>query len=63
MKEYEQLDKEIPILEKEKAMLEKELNSVSSDYEALSRISLRIAELIKQIEDKTLRWMVLGELV
>lgn len=61
MREFEQLDKEIPVLENEKAELEKELNLVSTDYEALNRISTRISELIKLIDNKTLRWMELGE--
>lgn len=61
MREYELLDKEIPVLENEKAMLEQELNNVSTDYEALNKISVRISELIELIEEKTLRWMELGE--
>lgn len=61
MREYELLDKEIPVLEKEKAELEQELNRVSTDYEALNKISTRISELIHLIDEKTLRWMELGE--
>jgi ATP-binding cassette subfamily F protein uup len=61
MREYEQLELEIPILEKEKVELEKELNMVSSDYEALSRITTRISELIELIDTKTIRWMELGD--
>jgi len=61
MREFEQLDREIPVLENEKSELEKELHLVSTDYEALNRISTRISELIQLIDDKTLRWMELGE--
>jgi len=61
MREYELLDKEIPILENKKAALEQELNNVSTDYEALNEISVQISQLIELIEDKTLRWMELGE--
>ncbi|HEY9114275.1 MAG TPA: ABC-F family ATP-binding cassette domain-containing protein, partial [Bacteroidales bacterium] len=61
MREYEQLDREIPVLENEKARLEQELNLVGGDYEALNRISKSISELIELIDEKTLRWMELGE--
>jgi len=59
--EHKQLEKEIAALEKEKIELEKFLNSGNQDYEKLEKASARIGELMKTIDDKTLRWMELEE--
>jgi ATP-binding cassette subfamily F protein uup len=61
-REYEQLEKEIESLEEEKAALEEQLNSGSFDYQQLEFASSRIGDLMKQIDEKTLRWMELDEL-
>jgi ATP-binding cassette subfamily F protein uup len=62
-REYESLEKEIEELEKEKAEVEATINSGIQDYEELNRLSARIGELINLIDEKTLRWMELDELV
>ncbi len=62
-REFEELDALIPQLEGEKANLENELsNGTLSNDELLSK-STRISELIDQIEEKTMRWMELSELM
>lgn len=62
-REFEELDALIPQLEGEKANLENELSSGTlSNNELLSK-STRISELIDQIEEKTMRWMELSELM
>lgn len=63
LREYEQLEKDIQQIETEKAMLENKLSNASSDYESLTKISTRIAELISLIDDKTMRWLELSEWV
>jgi len=59
--EYAQLEKDIAALEKEKTEIESVMNSGSSDYEALQKMSLRIGEVISLIDEKTKRWMELAE--
>ena len=60
-REYESLEKEIEQLEVEKAEAESIMNSGIQDYEELNRLSARIGELIKLIDEKTMRWMELDE--
>lgn len=60
-REFDQLEMDISRLEQEKQALELELNAGSDDYEALTKLSSRVAELIDLIDEKTLRWMELEE--
>lgn len=62
-REFEELDALIPQLESEKAQLENELSSPDLSPEALLAKSNRISELIDKIEEKTLRWLELSELM
>lgn len=59
--EHKQLEKDIESLEKEKLDLEQILNTTNNDYEILEKTSSRIGEIIKLLDDKTLRWMELEE--
>jgi ATP-binding cassette subfamily F protein uup len=61
-REYESLEKEIEQLENEKAEIESLIHSGIKDYEELNRLSAKIGELIKLIDEKTMRWMELDEL-
>lgn len=61
--EYENLEKEIGELENEKSELESRIDSGEMNYEQLGQVSSRIAELMNLIDEKTLRWMELDELV
>ena len=60
--EYNKLEPEIEKLEAEKSELEASLNTGTLDYEALSKKSERVAELIALIDTKVQRWMELGDL-
>lgn len=60
-KEHKKLEKDIENLEKEKLDLEKLLNATNNNYEVLEKTSARIGEIIKSLDDKTLRWMELEE--
>ncbi len=62
-KEYEQLEADIESLEKEKNDLEAILAGGENDFEKLEKISVRIGEIIKLTDEKTLRWMELAEFV
>ena len=60
-RECEALDMEIPTLEKEKQTIEEALNSSALSFDELNEKSARYAELISEIEEKTLRWIELSE--
>jgi ATP-binding cassette subfamily F protein uup len=60
-KELEALEKEIPLLEDEKSMLEEMLNSGTLPLEELNKQSVRIGALIREIDEKTMRWLTLSE--
>lgn len=62
-REYESLAGEIEKLEFEKVKIEEELNSGTVDYDKIQKLSQRIGEVIELIDDKTLRWMELDELM
>ncbi|MCK4988889.1 MAG: ABC transporter ATP-binding protein, partial [Bacteroidales bacterium] len=60
--EYAGLEEEIEKLEAEKSALEEEVNSGKLDYEVLNSKSIRIAELLEEIDSKMERWMDLDQL-
>ncbi len=59
---HQELETEIEKLEIEKSSLEEEINSGDLPFEELNQKSQRIAQLIDEIDDKTLEWMELDEL-
>ena len=61
-REFEELEKEIPLLEEEKLQLEAEMSSGTLSTEALLQKSVRVAELIELIDEKSMRWLELSEL-
>jgi ATP-binding cassette subfamily F protein uup len=58
--EMEQLEKDIPELQKEKIRLETILGSQSS-YEEIQKASQQIAEMIRLLDEKEMRWLELSE--
>jgi ATP-binding cassette subfamily F protein uup len=60
--EFEQLEKEIPLLEKEKAEITEKLNGLS-DHSELQKLSERFSEIENQLEQKSFRWLELSEIV
>ena len=61
-KEFEALEVEIPLLEAEKAELETAMSSGTLSNDELLAKSERIAKVIEEIEEKTMRWLELSEL-
>jgi ATP-binding cassette subfamily F protein uup len=59
--EYAGLETKIEGLEAEKAVLEEEISSGTLEYELLNRKSIRIAELIQEIDILMERWMDLDQ--
>ncbi len=62
-REFEELDALIPKMEEEKSKLEAELSSGTLSNDELLTKSNRISELIDEIDEKTMRWMELSELM
>ena len=61
-KEFEELEKQIPMLEEEKSCLETEMSSGVLSTDELIEKSNRIAVLIDLIDEKTMRWLELSEM-
>ena len=61
-KEFEALETEIPQLEAEKAELETAMSSGTLSNDELLAKSERIAKVIEEIDEKTMRWLELSEL-
>ena len=60
-KEFEELDAEIPKLEAEKADIETAMSSGSLNTEELLAKSERVSLLIKELDEKSMRWLELSE--
>lgn len=60
-KEFEALEAEIPSLETEKSELETAMSSGSLNNDDLLAKSQRVAELMDEIDEKTMRWLELSE--
>ncbi|MBC7390975.1 MAG: ABC transporter ATP-binding protein, partial [Opitutaceae bacterium] len=58
--EFESIEKELPLLEKKKADLTEKLNSGGS-HKDLSAWAMEIEKIHAEIDEKTMRWMELGE--
>lgn len=61
--EFEQLEKELPLLEQKRQNLEDELNSGLLDNDNLVSKSAELSELLAVIEEKEIRWLELSELM
>ena len=59
--EHEKLEKEIAGLEKEKAALEADINVPEVSFDDIAIKSLRIGEIMKELDMKILRWLELEE--
>lgn len=62
-REYETLETEIEQLENEKVQLEQEMSSGVLDNNTLLQKSMRVAQLLELIEQKSTRWLELSEFV
>jgi ATP-binding cassette subfamily F protein uup len=60
--EFDQLEKDIPVLEAEKAKLEAVLNSGISDHTELLATSDKLGKIVEELDAKSLRWLELSEL-
>ncbi len=60
--EFEQLEKDIPLLEAKKKVLEAKLQDTNLPFEQLQKISSELGALSESIDEKTMRWLELDEL-
>ncbi len=60
-REFELLDKEIPELEATRTKVEEELSSGTLTSDELLEKSNKVAQLIDEIDEKTMRWLELSE--
>jgi ATP-binding cassette subfamily F protein uup len=60
-REFESLEKEIATLSSEKEMINRKLNSGSIPYDELEKLSHRIGEVTRLLDEKELRWLELSE--
>lgn len=60
-REYEQLETEISQLESEKTHCMDALNQGNLPFEELHRLAARIAQIDKELDEKTMRWIELDE--
>jgi ABC transport system ATP-binding/permease protein len=63
LKEFEQTEKEIQLLEAERTTLMDQMNSGLETPETITRLSIRYSELNGLIDEKTLIWMELAEII
>ncbi len=62
-REYETLEADIMAMEEEKEQLESEMSSGALDSDDLYKKSVRVSQLIEEIDAKTMRWLELSEYV
>lgn len=60
--EFDQLEKDIPVLEAEKIKLEAVLNSGISDHAELLATSDKLGKVVEELDMKSLRWLELSEI-
>jgi ATP-binding cassette subfamily F protein uup len=61
--EFENIEKQLPILEKEKLELEEKISSGIADHNELIQITDRLSLVMKAIDEKTERWLILTEMM
>jgi ABC transport system ATP-binding/permease protein len=60
-REFELLEAEIAQLENEKRLADEKLNKTDTPFDELQRLSLRIGEITRLLDEKELRWLELSE--
>lgn len=60
--EFNQLEKELPLLEQKKAELEAKLQTATTDHTELTKITEELGKVVEELDTKTMRWLDLSEL-
>src|ERR1019366_3577833 len=61
--EFEELEKSIAKLEAEKIKITEQLNSSTDNHDDILKWSAEIGEIIKQLDEKGMRWLELSEVI
>ncbi|NCI45949.1 ribosomal protection-like ABC-F family protein [Sediminibacterium soli] len=61
-REFETLEKELPLLEKEKAVITEKMSSGNLPFDELQQLSERMTAITNEIEEKEMRWLELSEM-
>jgi ATP-binding cassette subfamily F protein uup len=62
-REFEMLEKEIAELTSEKETVTRQLNSSATAFEELQKLSVRIGDITRQLDEKEIRWLELSEIL
>lgn len=62
-REFEILEKEMPVLESEKQTIAEKMSTGNLGFEELQKLSDRMIAITKDLEEKELRWLELSEMV
>jgi ATP-binding cassette subfamily F protein uup len=62
-REFELLEKEISELTKERTTVTEKLNSGDTPFDELQKLSVRIGEIAKLLDEKEFRWLELSEII
>ena len=62
-REYEQLEKDIDALEKEQKLIEEQLCSGTLTVAEITEKSQRLPSLKEELDEKSMRWLELSELL
>jgi len=62
-REFETLEKELEQLENEKIKIEQDMQDFASDTDKIIQLSGRYSEVLSLIEEKTMRWLELSEVI
>jgi ATP-binding cassette subfamily F protein uup len=60
-REFETLEKDMPLLEKEKQDLEINMSKEGINFDQIQLAAKRVADIIALLEEKELRWLELSE--
>lgn len=61
-REFEMLEKELPLLEAEKRSLTEKMSGGNISYEELQSLSEKMIAITRQLEEKEMRWLELSEM-
>jgi len=62
-REFDQIEKALPVLEKRKHELSEELTQVADDHEKIIKISAELTQIVDELDEKEMRWLELSEYV
>ncbi|MEZ4799532.1 MAG: hypothetical protein R2809_07115 [Flavobacteriales bacterium] len=60
--EFDQLEKDIPVLEEKKKILEEKLASNITNHDELIQVTEELGKVISDLDEKSFRWLELSEL-